>query len=618
MRNVPVWLGLTMLMGLAVAAAAIVFLLQGRNLQQTELASLRGAATESAEMVATADAEAILQDDAIRSLIEARDQAQDGLAVAETTVEALEGALSSAENERNSLSDALDQMEATVEVIPQRPAPSVVIVQPKPNATLTAGEPVQVIVTASDGVALARVDLTINGRTITTTTDDPLFTKIETAVADENGTLEIVASAVNQAGVSSRTATVQLEAESPAVVEAAPTATPTVAAASLEAQNEARRLEVEQNVIALRGLPQLEPVTQTLLTPAELRAKYEEEFAADYTAEEAFDDVVTYAAFDLLPSDFPLYDFLIDFLSESVGGYYDPETSEFVVISDDAELDIYELWIHAHEFMHALQDQHFDLERISDDDIEPEAAFALRALAEGEAELIQLQYLFEIFTEEEFNELVAIASAQQSDLGEIPDVILQEFGFPYNHGSTFVETLYNDGGWEAIDAAWENLPQTTEHILHPDKYLEGDLPEIVALAPLTDTLGSDYRLVDEDVLGEFYMRLYLQTQMGEAVSIGAAAGWDGDRYAVYYSDSAETIVMTLRTAWDSEPDASDFFNTYQVFAGMATGVAAERMEEDAYCWQGAYTLCAYWQDGEPLVVRAPDVDVALEVVEALR
>jgi hypothetical protein len=42
----------------------------------------------------------------------------------------------------------------------------------------------------------------------------------------------------------------------------------------------------------------------------------------------------------------------------------------------------------------------------------------------------------------------------------------------------------------------------------------------------------------------------------------AAAGWGGDRYAVYEGSSSNDVVVTQMTAWDTEQDAIEFFNAY--------------------------------------------------------
>ncbi|NIT57160.1 MAG: hypothetical protein GWN00_13275, partial [Aliifodinibius sp.] len=71
------------------------------------------------------------------------------------------------------------------------------------------------------------------------------------------------------------------------------------------------------------------------------------------------------------------------------------------------------------------------------------------------------------------------------------------------------------------------------------------------MQPLTDTLGVGWQRLDEDTLGEFYLREYLAQQLEGGLVESAASGWGGDRYTVYWNDEAEEIVMVLKLVWDT-------------------------------------------------------------------
>ncbi len=43
----------------------------------------------------------------------------------------------------------------------------------------------------------------------------------------------------------------------------------------------------------------------------------------------------------------------------------------------------------------------------------------------------------------------------------------------------------------------------------------------------------------------------------------AAAGWDGDRYAVFKRRNTNDTLLLLRTSWDSEAEATQFADAYQ-------------------------------------------------------
>ena len=308
-----------------------------------------------------------------------------------------------------------------------------------------------------------------------------------------------------------------------------------VTLADTEARNAAIRAEVEANVSELRGLEPLEPVVPVVLSRDELRERITRETASETTPDESRAEVLALSAFDFLGRDYDLYTAQVTLQSEGILGYYDPDTAEFVVVNDGALLDPAAQWTHAHEFVHALQDQYYDLDALSDDSLDSEARAAVRALAEGEAELVQYLYLFEsdYFSDVEVEAILNDPEQADSDyLSEFPPVLINDLAFPYTDGVEFVIDLYRENGFAAIDAAWADPPRSTEQILHPDRYRAGDAPQVVTLPPLDDTLGTGWMLLDGDILGEFYLRQYLAQQLPSATVNRAATGWGGDRYIV--------------------------------------------------------------------------------------
>ncbi len=382
---------------------------------------------------------------------------------------------------------------------------------------------------------------------------------------------------------------------------------------------QAERAAIEANVVNIRELEPLAAVDPTLLSTSELGQRLEEEFAESYSPEEARNDAIAWSAFDFFPADFDLYNFVISLYTEQIAGFYDAETDEFVIIGDDDEFDVLEQWTHAHEYVHALQDQHYNLEILEDESLDSEATFAIQAMAEGDATLVQTLYLLGgYFDQEQLFEILTTAfEIDTAVLDSAPPVIAHELEFPYISGLAFVQALYDKGGFAAVDEAWEQLPQSTEHILHPDRYLAGDLPQLVALAPLTDTLGAGWQLAKEDVLGEFYLREYLSQQLDSNQVNEAATGWGGDRYAVYWNESIQQSVMVLQIGWDTAADAKEFHNIYPEYSNRSFGALGSDRPDGGRCWQGTNVICLYALGDQSLVVRAPDMNIMNSVTLAM-
>lgn len=380
--------------------------------------------------------------------------------------------------------------------------------------------------------------------------------------------------------------------------------------------------KIEVEVAFMRGLEETSPITRTLLTPEELAAYLEAEFAEAYTPEEVESDTRVLAAFDFVPSDFDLLALLLDLYSTEVVGLYDDEEDTLYVVTDagGGELDPLARITFAHEFTHSLQDEYFDLETFADgDQLNDDELLARMSLVEGDASLVMTQYMMVHLREFSSEDLAALQGEEAQEgldaLQTAPAIIRETFLFPYIRGLEFV-ALLQDEGWEAVDAAFADPPQSTEQILHPDRYFDRDEPQVVALPPLTDTLGTGWRLVEEETLGEFQTGLYLAQQVDEAMATRAAAGWDGDRYALYVHDGADLLVFA--TAWDSTEDREEFVAAYSAYAEGKYGEAATRSGEAEAWWEAPEQIAILlWDDKVAWIVLGPDAVTVERVLAAL-
>ena len=145
---------------------------------------------------------------------------------------------------------------------------------------------------------------------------------------------------------------------------------------------------------------------------------------------------------------------------------------------------------------------------------------------------------------------------RRQDPAAVPPIISESMLFPYMKGVVFCAKLTNDGGWKAIDDAYRNLPQSTEQILHPEKFRTNpDRPMTIDLGPLKP--GEGWKELGRNVLGEMQLAVLLRKHGGKP----AAAGWDGDRYAVFEGPK-DRLGLVWLTTWDSEDDAREFTSAY--------------------------------------------------------
>lgn len=368
-------------------------------------------------------------------------------------------------------------------------------------------------------------------------------------------------------------------------------------------------------VITTRGLQPKEPVEQTFLTVAEVKQRVLDDFEDDYSPAEAGDDLRVLTAFGLVPPGLDLYNLFVRLYSEGVAGYYDPDTDELVLVSEAQGLNAYERTVFAHEYTHALQDQIYDIRGsgFSDEmyDVDSERFEAVQAVLEGDATLLEEQFKGTL-GDAELREYDAAIDAQDVSLYlEMPRYLLYDFIFPYDQGLAFVRRYYDEGGWPRVDELWQNLPVSSEQIIHPERYESGDVPVVVARPALTETLGSGWRMLDSGVNGEWYTYLILahgedsRAQLAENKARRAAEGWGGDGYTVYFREADEALVLASHWVWDTPADADEFVAAFHEYAGERFGGQAGEAN-GRLCWSSAGVNCLLTAGSGALWLMAPD------------
>lgn len=313
----------------------------------------------------------------------------------------------------------------------------------------------------------------------------------------------------------------------------------------------------------LRELSILKSVKSGAQSRAEIERMIIRNLDRDTTPAEMHAAEMVLRAFGLAPQDFSYRPFLIKLLKEQVAGYYDPKAQEFY-LADWIELDGQKP-VMAHELTHALQDQHFNLKRFEKwPKGDSDAELAAHALIEGDATLAMTLYMAK-------NPLVALAFLRSLGSQEIateqykqaPRALRESLLFPYEEGSAWATQLYKRGGWEMVSKAFSKLPQSTEQILHADKYFAYEAPQKLTLPEFKNFLGPSWKRIDYDVNGEWGCYLILDEFLKNATeSKQAAAGWGGDRFALYETGKPGEVFIAQLTAWDTPSDAKEFFDAY--------------------------------------------------------
>ncbi len=365
----------------------------------------------------------------------------------------------------------------------------------------------------------------------------------------------------------------------------APTSTPSPSATPAPTGDEAALYRaIEDQVVAERGLEAKQRLEPTVLSEDELRARIEEQFRKDNPADEIAISQETLQALGLLPAGADLAKIYVEMLGSQIAGFYDPETKELFVVSRSGTTGPAEKVTFAHEFTHALQDQHFGLEGIDVDAVgQGDRSLGRLGLVEGDATLLMTRWLVEHLAPEELQELLEVDPESQAQLEALPAILRETLLFPYQQGAIFANGIWMAGGWEAIDGAYERLPDSTEQVLHPEKYEAGEKPVVVDLdgAALAAAMGTGWSGTPEDTLGEFQLSIWLRENGMKALDAqAAAAGWGGDRFA-YLRGPNGAYALAVATTWDAAAEADEFVAAATTAAASLPGAARVERGADA-------------------------------------
>jgi hypothetical protein len=251
------------------------------------------------------------------------------------------------------------------------------------------------------------------------------------------------------------------------------TGTPTGAEPIPDTDAASQIATITDRVEELRGLEAREPVTPTFLTSAEIERRVTDLTLEDYPAEEAEIDARLLVALGAIPPGYDLRAQQAELVSGQVAGFYEPDTGELVVRSDDVAqpLDGLEQMTLAHEIQHALADQGLELDA-EDPERPTDQDRANLALIEGDAVLTMQQ--FGVSALDITDQLAGAADPellqQQQEFADFPYALQAPLLFSYTEGLNFVCAEYAEGGWTAVDQLYRARPQTTAEILFPERY----------------------------------------------------------------------------------------------------------------------------------------------------
>lgn len=301
------------------------------------------------------------------------------------------------------------------------------------------------------------------------------------------------------------------------------------------------------------GLPFKEEPVVALRSKAEVREYLAAKLDADMPPELLDGMSAAYRLFGLLPDTLDLHGLLLSLYTEQVVGYYDPDSVALYLV--DSADPAFRRMVLAHEMVHALQGQYMPVDSLIAPERSNDARMAAQAVLEGQATLASLTILMpdrDISAIPNFwdtyRRQLKQQHAQMPVFGSAPAVIQEGLVFPYLEGANFVQWFLEVHPDTLPYGRY--LPQSSEQVLHPDRYREGD-------APIELTLATGPEPFYSDVLGEMEIRILLAELLAsESTARAGARDWGGDRYAVYEMPDGRALAWW--TVWDDEKAAERF------------------------------------------------------------
>ena len=329
--------------------------------------------------------------------------------------------------------------------------------------------------------------------------------------------------------------------------------------------------EVLAQMSQILHLPVKEPLKKSLRSKEEIRAYLVQQEKEDKDEAERYADEKTLEAFGLIPKGFPLESFMLDVLTDQIAGLYDPKAKEFYIadwIPPDEQRPVM-----AHELTHALEDQSFKVDpwikaaRPNDD-----AELARESVSEGSALAAMVDYTLSsrkigVRDLPDVTPLIrSTAVAEMSKdpyLAKAPAYIRDDLLFPYLAGATFTQQfLKAHSGWTDLPVLFANPPVSTQQIMHPDLYLAGVKPRKVELPEWKGVVPGDWKLLEENVMGEFNLDEVLKQFLGQERADALASAWRGDRYASFEDAKTKEVSTVFLLALGNADDAARFCGQY--------------------------------------------------------
>lgn len=386
-----------------------------------------------------------------------------------------------------------------------------------------------------------------------------------------------------------------------------------------ELEELSRRLQAD--VEELRGEKFRRDVAVKVATQTDLIEYMKRRLLEEEPPEKLAADELVAKLLGLFPHDRDLVAETFDLLESQVAGFYDPPSNTFYLMEGMPRGIAAPIL--AHELIHALDDQLFDIDaQLKALAQNSDALQAYRFVVEGSGTAGGNRWTIEHFDQIDMSGLQDMQDAQQESLLRAPPFLWKPLLGAYLQGAIFLaraDTMLEGLAAELVPAdvtaAFRELPRSTEQVLHPDKYWDpAQRDEPRAVAYQVGTLPEGWSVRREDTFGELGLAQVADAGRGETLDLSnpaallsipfthpTAEGWGGDRMILLGNGTGAWL--RLVSVWDSERDAGEHYamllSQAPLFSGAAAALGGEESDvEIAYGESPDEVVLSIWSGVE--------------------
>jgi hypothetical protein len=328
-----------------------------------------------------------------------------------------------------------------------------------------------------------------------------------------------------------------------------------------------------QELTAITGLPVKKKIHYDLISRDKVSDFLKDRVKESVKPEELRAEELTLKKLGFVPQDFNLEKSTVDLLTEQAAAFYDYHKKR-LYLTDWAPSAMQESAL-VHELAHALADQNFHLERfIKQSGQSDDSELARMAVMEGQATWLMAEALARRAGQSVSSNpalLDAMSGASEEGTSQypvfnsVPLYLRETLVFPYTEGGRFQNAVYAKMGKAAFAEVFKHPPDTTQQILHPQKYFGRVEPAEPDFPPVADRKG--FKDLSEGMLGELDHAILIRQYGSKSEAERIAPHWRGGRYLLIENRPSSRVILQYVSQWDSDEIGREFFRFYRVVLG---------------------------------------------------